>query len=65
MRDYTKKIRSPYAKYRKRPYRYSDVYYAWKAVATTNPDRALELSIEHARKFDYPAPVPTDPRDWV
>lgn len=67
MRDYTKKPRSPYAKYGKKPYRYSEIYRAWRQAAVVNKDldRALELAIEHATAFGYPPPVATDPSDWV
>ncbi len=58
--------RSPYARKGKKPYRYSETYYAWReAVKRNDPEDALELAIKHARLFDYAAPVASDPRDWV
>jgi hypothetical protein len=47
-----KKARSPYAKYNKRPYQYSETYRNWKA-AVIRGDRsaAARLGRQHTQRF--------------
>lgn len=63
MKSFNRKPKSPYARHGKRPFRYSDTYNEWKANALTNPSRAADLALEHARKFGYslrPLPIMPD-----
>lgn len=59
--------RSPYARYKKTPYRYSDEAREISRIVkkTGTNESVLDLRIEHARKFGYPEPIATDPRDWL
>jgi len=57
MKTYKDKPLSPYAKYKKRPYRYSDTLLEWEAevkrAGSPHTKRARALAEEHARKFGY------------
>jgi hypothetical protein len=49
-----KKANSPYQKYGKTEYRYSQAYGAWKrAIMVGNTRAADEASRDHARQFGY------------
>lgn len=61
--------RSPYARYNKRPFRYSDELRELERIVkqhgTNDTERGLELRIAHARKFGYPEPGKSNPKDWA
>lgn len=50
--------RSPYARYGKTPYRYSDIYREWhelvKKSGTNDSERARELEARHRQAMDLP-----------
>lgn len=52
-----RKPRSPYAKYEKKPFRYSDTYRAWRAACiksgTNDTDEIRQLADRHAQQFGY------------
>lgn len=46
------KGRSPYAKYNKAPYQYSDAYQNWRNSVRAGKDRdAMHWAAEHAKRF--------------
>jgi hypothetical protein len=50
------KAQSPYQKYQKAPYLYSETYFSWKRAAIIgNKDEAARLSRKHAVQFGYAA----------
>lgn len=55
MRSYRDKPLSPYAKYRKAPYRYSDEYSAWRRevlkTGSSDTDQARALHDDWREKF--------------
>lgn len=51
----TRKSKSPYQRYNKAPYRYSELYYQWRAAVLKGDTRlARELSAKHSQKFGPP-----------
>lgn len=46
---------SPYSKYKKRPYKYSQLLYQWKDAIMRGDDKeASRLSVLHSRRFMPP-----------
>lgn len=53
-RSFKDRIKSPYAKYGKKPFRYSDIYYQWQAAARAfREEEARAAAEKHARAFGY------------
>ena len=54
------KGKSPYKRRAKRPYKYSDLYYRWRAsVMRGDRDEASRISREHTIRF-----MSTPPSEW-
>lgn len=48
--DHTRKIRSPYQRHGKKPYRYSELYHRWRAAAIEGRSGdAARLGDQHSR----------------
>lgn len=65
MKSYKDKPLSPYAKYKKKPFRYSDTYRAWHnacvKAGTNNTAEIRRLAKAHAEQFRYrDTPLETD-----
>ena len=59
MSDERKKRQSPYQRYQKAPFIYSETYRAWKqAVMRGDRDEAARVSRRHATQFGYAAAFP-------
>lgn len=55
---YRKKSKSPYQKYRKTPYRYSDLFNRWReALLAGKNGLARQLGEEHSARFLHGRPA--------
>lgn len=65
-----RKPRSPYAKYGKKPFRYSENYRQWHELTlahggSTDTPEHVRLNKAHHRAFNIPQPKGYHGNDWV